>query len=62
MALEKLVITNECIICGCNLDFNPDLELGEILDCTDCGSELEVTSINPIELTEAPTEGEDWGE
>lgn len=62
MALEKPVLSNECNICGCNLDLNSDLELGEIIECSDCGTELEVTSINPLLLIEAPSEGEDWGE
>jgi len=33
-----------------------------LVTCPDCGVELEVTSVNPIELTEAPQEEEDWGQ
>jgi alpha-aminoadipate/glutamate carrier protein LysW len=39
-----------------------DYELGEILVCDDCGSELEVVGLEPLELTLAPLEEEDWGE
>ena len=35
---------------------------GEIVVCGDCGSELEVTSENPLVFELAPQEEEDWGE
>ncbi|MBI1800072.1 MAG: lysine biosynthesis protein LysW [Chloroflexi bacterium] len=35
---------------------------GEIVVCPDCGAELEVTNIAPLELALAPEEEEDWGE
>ncbi len=36
--------------------------VGEILVCPDCGVELEVLSLEPLELGEAPEVQEDWGE
>ncbi len=35
---------------------------GEILECPDCGVELEVTSTHPPQLELAPEVAEDWGE
>lgn len=35
---------------------------GEIVVCPDCGVDLEVTALEPIALTLAPQEAEDWGE
>ncbi len=35
---------------------------GEIVQCEDCGAELEVVSLNPVTLELAPEEEEDWGE
>ena len=35
---------------------------GEIIPCGDCGAELEVISLDPLEIDLAPTEMEDWGE
>lgn len=35
---------------------------GEIVDCPDCGVELEVVKVNPLTLELAPEEEEDWGE
>ena len=42
-----------------NLD---NVVVGEIVVCPDCGVDLEVTSIDPAEVTLAPMEEEDWGE
>jgi alpha-aminoadipate carrier protein LysW len=39
-----------------------DAQLGEIVVCPDCGIELELTKLDPVELTLAPKEAEDWGE
>jgi alpha-aminoadipate carrier protein LysW len=35
---------------------------GEILDCPECGAELEVRSVSPLVLAPAPQVEEDWGE
>ncbi len=37
-------------------------EKGEIVECSDCGAELEVLSTEPIRLELAPEAEEDWGE
>jgi alpha-aminoadipate carrier protein LysW len=51
----------ECIECGAQIALsNP--EQGEIVDCPECGTELEVKNDNPITLALAPQEEEDWGE
>ncbi|MDP9381902.1 MAG: lysine biosynthesis protein LysW [Chloroflexota bacterium] len=39
-----------------------DVERGEIVQCPDCGAELEVTNTDPVTLQLAPEEEEDWGE
>ncbi len=52
----------ECPVCGVDITLAADTEEGEIIACDDCGSELEVISITPPELAEAPEEEEDWGE
>lgn len=35
---------------------------GEIVQCPECGSDLEVIAVNPVALEPAPMEQEDWGE
>jgi alpha-aminoadipate carrier protein LysW len=34
----------------------------EIVECSACGVELEVISIDPVAVALAPEEEEDWGE
>ncbi len=51
-----------CPVCGGALSLHDDLEVGEILDCGDCGTELEVVATDPVTLEEAPELAEDWGE
>lgn len=52
----------ECPVCGAELTLAEDSVEGELIPCGDCGTDLEVTSLNPPEVSEAPKEEEDWGE
>ena len=52
----------ECPVCGAEVSLPDGTVAGEILECTDCGTELEVTAIEPPTLAEAPETEEDWGE
>lgn len=51
----------ECTECSGAINATVALP-GEILDCTDCGAELEVRSVTPLVLALAPQVEEDWGE
>jgi alpha-aminoadipate/glutamate carrier protein LysW len=51
-----------CPECAAEIIFVEGTEVGEILVCSDCGIDLEVTSIDPAEIKLAPMEQEDWGE
>jgi alpha-aminoadipate/glutamate carrier protein LysW len=51
----------ECIECAAQIELGEVVE-GEIVQCGDCGAELEVTSVNPVAVELAPEEEEDWGE
>lgn len=51
-----------CPECGADISLSADVEKGEIVQCGDCGAELEVVSVDPLELELAPEEEEDWGE
>jgi alpha-aminoadipate/glutamate carrier protein LysW len=50
-----------CIECGAQIELQNPTQ-GEIMECGDCGVELEVRATNPIRLEAAPQEQEDWGE
>ena len=47
---------------GAEITLASNTVVGELLECPDCGSELEVTSLDPSSLAEAPETEEDWGE
>lgn len=51
----------ECIDCGATLSLK-DPVVGEIVDCPDCGLELEVRGLSPLVVEPAPEVAEDWGE
>ncbi|MFW6448105.1 MAG: lysine biosynthesis protein LysW [Halobacteriota archaeon] len=51
-----------CVECGAEIAVPDDLEVGEILDCTTCGIELEAVDVSPPVLARAPELDEDWGE
>lgn len=52
----------ECPICGAEVILEKGTVKGELIECSDCGVELEVISVNPFRVDEAPLEEEDWGE
>ncbi len=56
--------TIECPQCSALIKIPEDVVMGEILDCPDCGTELEVIEVkeSEIEISTAEIEGEDWGE
>jgi len=55
-------ITAEDPITGDEMEIPADVEVGEIIDSPITGAELEVVSVDPIALEEAPELEEDWGE
>jgi alpha-aminoadipate/glutamate carrier protein LysW len=52
----------ECPECGGNVETSATVEKGELLQCGDCGIELEVTATEPLALEKAPEAEEDWGQ
>ena len=55
-------MTANCPECEAPISLGADVVEGEIIVCPDCAVELEVISVNPVELALAPEVGEDWGE
>lgn len=51
-----------CIECGGEVRIPDDVMKNEILLCPECGAELEVIGVEPLELDLAPQVEEDWGE
>lgn len=55
-------VTAEDPITGEEIEVPADVEIGEIIDSPVTGAELEVITVDPVELEEAPELEEDWGE
>ena len=59
---KKIVTKVECPECAGEVTLQEDVLISEIMQCPDCGVELEVMSLNPPKVETAPEEEEDWGE
>lgn len=62
MATESSTYKAACPVCEADVTLPPDALAGEIVSCNDCGAELEIESVAPASLIEAPEVAEDWGE
>ena len=54
--------TIACPECAAEITLETGTESGEIIVCSDCGVDLEVTALDPAVVQLAPMEQEDWGE
>jgi len=57
-----ILVVVKCVVCDGEVQLSDDVIEGELLTCPDCGSELEVVSLAPLSVEEAPEVQEDWGE
>lgn len=55
-------MTVNCVVCEGLVNMPKDVMEGELLVCPDCGTELELVSMDPVMVEEAPEVQEDWGE
>lgn len=51
-----------CPVCDASVTISDDPVEGELLECEECGIELEILALDPVTLGEAPEMEEDWGE
>ncbi|MEF2074891.1 hypothetical protein [Consotaella aegiceratis] len=54
--------TVPCIHCEHPISIPDDVKVSEIVNCSDCGAQLEVLNLQPLEMIDAPEIEEDWGE
>ena len=60
-ALEREAMP-QCPECSAEVNVDDGLQVNEILQCAECGSELEVMMLAPVGLALAPAVEEDWGQ
>lgn len=51
-----------CPECDADVNIPADAMANELIACAECGAELEIISLDPVELELAPEIEEDWGE
>jgi len=51
-----------CPECDASVAVHSNVERGEVVQCRECGAELEVIALAPARFVLAPPEEEDWGE
>jgi alpha-aminoadipate carrier protein LysW len=61
MPLTTVTAEAECPECYAGMNLREVMQ-GEIVRCEECGADLEVRQLEPVELQLAPEEEEDWGE
>ncbi len=54
--------TVPCPACDAAVPIPADAVVAELLRCRECNTELEIATLDPPTLAEAPTEEEDWGQ
>lgn len=54
--------TAACPVCDAPVTLPADAVVSELIPCRECGSDLEVESLDPPRIKEAPMEEEDWGQ
>jgi len=54
--------TTLCPECDGDIAIPGDAMRNELISCPECGTELEIISLDPLELDVAPEVEEDWGE
>jgi len=55
-------MSGRCPECDAAVALDAQTVVGEVVPCSDCGADLEVTSLQPPQMVVAPPEEEDWGE
>jgi alpha-aminoadipate carrier protein LysW len=62
MEVFQIMSPIECLECRGTVQVDDNVMLGEVLECMECGVELEIISLDPIAVELAPEVEEDWGE
>ncbi len=61
MTMQTITAVAECSECFGEVELK-DVMQNEIIQCGECGADLEVVEVDPVSLELAPEEDEDWGE
>lgn len=59
---SQTMVKVACPECGAEFEVPATTMQGEIVQCGECATELEVVGVKPFKLEAAPEVEEDWGE
>ena len=63
MIRAEVPVMAVCPECEADVEIDEfDVDKGEIISCPECGVELEVVGLSPLQLDLATQEEEDWSE
>jgi alpha-aminoadipate carrier protein LysW len=61
--VQEVIAVAVCPECEADIEMDEyDVDKGEIISCPECGIELEVTGLAPLDLELAPQDAEEWQE
>lgn len=57
-------LTSQCVVCDADVKLPKDVQISEVVSCSECKTSLVVDKINDLKiaLSKAPQVEEDWGE
>ncbi len=53
MSFDEKII---CPDCACEIELNDHAMVGDIIECGECGTEVEILSLNPLKYSELKEE------
>ncbi len=60
--MSTLIRAVICPECEAEITLPANIMQNELIACPDCAADLEIISLNPVEIALAPEVEEDWGE
>lgn len=52
----------KCLECQAQINLDTTTQVGEVITCPECSTDLEVIQVKPLKLGLAPEVQEDWGQ
>ena len=62
LSYGEMTMRTLCPECEADVTIPAGAVENELIACPDCGAELEIISLNPLQVELAPEVEEDWGE
>lgn len=54
--------TSKCPVCQSDIIVDDEAFEGDLVDCTNCDTQLEIISLRPVQLSAVNNEEDDWND